>query len=462
MDLTRRKFLAGTGVAGAITMTPLLTGCTAPFGERASYLTPILAPQNQNMVTWWMDVILQQIRDQRVPPPRAAYNLAMPTVAGFLAANSIIGAYDDPFGIGQGPLGADAEVAYGVAFATAASQVFQQPFLGERAKFKNLFPNDAAKSQGIEWGRKVGLHVVKMRTRDGSQPSKVNFYLNRYQRRKDALRWTPTGPFYSAKPGPAFDSFSRPLFPGHGQITPWTIGDVRNFGAAPFHDPASPEFAEEFAMVRELGGSDSPIRTADQSEIALFWEDGPWGITPPGHFALIAIQVLQDRGMSFIEWARAMALLGMTQADASIHAWDNKYRYDVIRPETAIRHRAPKFGNGDPRVQRQKSWNSYIPTPEFPAYTSGHSTFGAAAAEMIATILGSDRVNFSHQSPDQVLWPKLRGRTRHWTSLSQAAEENGWSRLYGGVHWLTDHKAAMTAGIAISRNAHAKFFRPRV
>ncbi len=461
MNFTRRNFLSGSAVAGAA-MTLPLAGCTAPYGSKSSYLTPILRPQNQNVVTWWMDVVLQQIRDQRVPPPRAAYNLAAPTAAGFLAANAILGAYDEPFGIGSAPVGADPEVAYGVAFATAASEMFQQPFVGERDKFKAKFAESEAKSLGIQWGRKVGLHILKMRTRDGSQPSKVNFYLNRYNRRKDALRWTPTGPFYSAKPGPAFNSFSRPLFPGHGQIKPWTMGNTANFRVAPFHDPASPEFAEEFDMVRRMGGSKSNIRTPEQSEIALFWEDGPWGITPPGHFMLIAIQVLQNRNLSFIEWARAMALMGMTQADASINAWDNKYHHDVIRPETAIRHRAGKFGNVDPRVARQSGWKSYIPTPEFPAYTSGHSTFGAAAAEMTATLLGTDHVSFSHESPDQVLWPQLRGLTRHWTSLSQAAEENGMSRIYGGVHWMTDHKAAMMSGIAISRHAHANFFRPRV
>ncbi|MEO9599002.1 vanadium-dependent haloperoxidase [Parasphingorhabdus sp.] len=458
MIFSRRHFMASAGVAGVAG----LAGCTGRFGTSTSYLTPILRPQYHNVVTHWCDIILQQIRDQRVPPPRAAYNLAMPTVAGFLAANSILQTYEDPFDIGTAPLGADPAMAYGVAFATAASEVFQQPFVGERMDFANGIPESEAKSLGAAWGRQVGLKIVKMRTRDGSQPSKVNYYLNRYQRRHDALQWTPTGPLYSAKPGPAFDSFSRPLFPGHGQIKPWTMGSVENFRAAPFHDPDSPEFAGEFDQVRILGGADSRERTADQSEIALFWEDGPWGITPPGHFMLIAIQVLQNRNLSFIEWARAMALMGMTQCDASIHAWDSKYHHDVIRPETAIRHRTPKFGNRDPRVQRDRQWRSYIPTPEFPAYTSGHSTFGNAGAAMIANILGTDTVRISHQSPDQVLWPQLRDVTRHWTSLSGMAEENGWSRIYGGVHWLKDHQAAMEAGKAIANHAHAQYFRVKV
>ena len=153
--------------------------------------------------------------------------------------------------------------------------------------------------------------------------------------------------------------------------------------------------------------------------------------------------------------------MGMIQCDASISAWDSKYHHDIVRPENAIRIRAPQFHNADPRVVAQSDWQSYIPTPEFPSYTSGHSTFGAAGAEMIAHILGTDEVTFSGRSPDQVLWPELTGVTRRWTSLSQAAEENGRSRLYGGVHWEIDHVMAMKAGRAIARQAYQTMFMKR-
>lgn len=458
MRSSRRQFMVGaTSTAALVT-----TGCVGTFGQQTSYLTQILKPQNQNAVFHWTDTVMQQVRDQRVPPPRAAYNFALPMAAGFLAANGIERAYSEPFGIGVGPRGANVEVAYGVAFAIAAAEVFQQPFLFERMSFLSHFPDGEAKSLGVEWGREVGLQIIAMRTDDGSEPSEVNFYLDRYHKRTDALRWRPTAPFYSASPGPAFASFDRGLFPGHGKIKPWTMKSGSQFRVRDFHDPQSPEFAAEFDNIRRLGGADSTIRTSDQSEIALFWEDGPWGITPPGHFIYIAIQVLQDKPMSFIERARAFALLGMTQCDASICAWDNKYHYDIVRPESSIRVRAAKFANPDSRVVQQSNWRSYIPTPEFPAYTSGHSTFGAVGAEMIALLLGRDDVSFSGRSPDLVLWPQLRGVTRHWTSLSHAAEENGLSRLYGGVHWELDHTEAMAAGRAIARQAFENTFPKKV
>ena len=460
MNYSRRQFLATAA------STIPITGCVGPYvaayGHRSSYASRILKPQHRNTVFHWVDAALQQVRDQRVLTPRAAYCYGLATAAGFLAANGIVQAYDEPFGIGPGPRGADPEVAYGVAFAIAAAEAFQQPFLFERIAFLDRFPGNEAKSLGVEWGLAAGRRVLELRTDDGSEPSEINYYLGRYKRRTDSLRWRPTGPFYGAKPGPAFASFDRGLYPGHGRIKPWTMTSGSQFRAPDFHDPASPEFAEEFDMIRRLGGMDSTVRTADQSEIALFWEDGPWGITPPGHFLCIAMQLLQDRELGFIELARAFALIGMSQCDASISAWDNKYHHDIVRPESAVRVRAPEFGNPDSRVARQPAWQSFIPTPEFPAYTSGHSTFGAAAAEMIALILGRDHIAFSGRSPDEVLWPQLEGVTRHWTGLTRMADENGMSRLYGGVHWAIDNTEAMKAGRAIARQAFQSTFPAKV
>ena len=459
MHVSRRQFLA---TAATVASTVSAMGCVgphvAPYGHRSSYLGGIVGPQNGSTVFRWIDAALQQVRDQRIPPPRAAYTYALPLASGFLAANGVVGAYDEPFGIGSGPRDADPEVAYGVAFATAAAEAFQQPFLFDRMAFLNRFPASEAKTLGVEWGRAVGRRVLKIRTDDGSEPSEVNYYLGRYRRRTDSLRWRPTGPFYAATPGPAYPSFDRGLHPGHGRIRPWTMTRCAQFRVPAFHDPAGPRFADEFDTIRRLGGADSALRTEEQSEIALFWEDGPWGVTPPGHLICIAVQLLQDRGLDFIELARAFALIGMTQCDASICAWDGKYHYDIVRPESAIRARAPVFANPDPRVTLQPGWRSYIPTPEFPAYPSGHSTFASAGAEMIALLLGRDEVSFSGRSPDEVLWPQLKGVTRHWSSLSRMAEENGMSRLYGGVHWEIDHTEAMKAGRAIARQAFRSTF----
>ncbi len=448
--------------AAALGTGAFLTGCASDFGTSPSYLTAVLEPKNHNTVYHWVDIVLQQTRDQRVAPPRAAYNYAAPMVAGFLAANAIIGRYEEPYGIGRGPKGADPEAAYGAAFAAAAAENFQQPFIFERKTFLNRIPDGAAKTLGAEWGRRVGLEIVRMRTRDGAEPNKVDYYLGRYPRRTDQMNWDPTSAAYGVQTGPRISSYGRGLYPGFGHIKPWTLRHTGQFRPEPFYDPASPEFAEDFDLIRQIGGTKSTLRTEDQSEIALFWEDGPWGITPPGHFLFIAVQVLQSRGFDFLDTARAFALLGMTQCDAAINSWDSKYHHDILRPSTAIRTRSAAFGNPDKRIVEDAGWESFIPTPNFPSYTSGHSTFGAAGTEMTALLLGTDKVTFSHESPDQVGWPQIVGARRTWTSLSQAAEENGWSRLYGGVHWRLDHTAAMKAGRQIAQQAFETMFQRKV
>ena len=120
-----------------------------------------------------MDVILQQVRDQRVPPPRAAYNLAMPTVAGFLAANGVERRYHQAFGIGDAPTGCNAEIAYAAAFSTAVAEVLKTPFLADTSSFLRRFPDGESKTRSIEWGKRVGKHIVRLRVDDGSEPSEV-------------------------------------------------------------------------------------------------------------------------------------------------------------------------------------------------------------------------------------------------------------------------------------------------
>ena len=459
MKLTRRQLLQNT----ALLAGGALTGCAQLHGKPASYLTGVIEPEKQNTVFYWMDAAMQSVRDQAIVPPMAARCLSLGPAAGFLAANAILGSYQSHIDVGPAPAGADPEIAYGVAFSYAAAEAFQQPFVFDRLRFLRRFPDSEAKTQAVEWGKQVGKYIVRMRTNDGGEPSKANYYLGRYERRQDALRWRPTGPFYNShSPGPAFETFSRGLLPGYGQMKPWTMTSHSQFRAPEFLDPASPEFAEQYHRVKTIGASNSQTRTADETEIAVFWEDGPWGITPPGHFILISMQILQHQNLSFIECARDFALISMVQCDAAISAWDSKYHHDVIRPETAIRSGADKFGNPDSRVETDSNWTSLIPTPGFPAYTSGHSCFGAAGTHLTALIHGTDKVSFSGESPDLVLWPQLRGVRRHWHSLSQASDENGLSRIYGGVHWDVDNDQGIKAGKAIAQQAFENIFPRKV
>jgi hypothetical protein len=215
------------------------------------------------------------------------------------------------------------------------------------------------------------------------------------------------------------------------------------FRGGPPPSPGSPEYTDSFREVKRLGRADSALRTADQTEIALFWADGPGTATPPGHWLEIAQDVSEQQDLSLVENARLFALLGITEADAAIVSWDHKFYYNNWRPVTGIQE-ADQDGN--PGTAADPSWQSFIPTPPFPSYTSGHSTFSGSGARLLALFFGSDQHDFTTTTDG------LPGVTRSYTSFSQAAEEAGQSRIYGGIHWQYDNQVGLTSGRALAEH----------
>lgn len=463
---SRRDFIkniaTGSAFACVAGSTSLLGGCSSAIDTKQSYLHGVIEPKNISTVYLWTDIILQAVRNKSVTPPLATRAFAMGHLAGFLAVNGIQNEYNTPYGLENAPQNTDPDVAYGVAVSYAISDVFGALFTFDRKRFLDQFPNSEAKSEGIKWGKYVAHHVIKARTNDGAEPNKSNFYLDRYPRREDILEWSPTGPFYQAELGPAFITFERGLYPGWGAIKPWVMKNTKDFRAKEFLDPRSDEFTRQYLEVKELGAHNSRSRTEDQKQIAFFWEDGPRGVTPPGHWQLIAMRLTQNINLSLLEQARIFALLSLGQADSAIATWDSKYAHDIVRPETFIRFRTGKIGNETLADAGDSNWKSLIPTPNFPAYTSGHSCFSGVSARIIARCIGKDKVSFSSKSPDTVNWlSHVSDITRSWTSLWQAAEENGASRIYGGVHWDEDNVEGLRIGKELGDYVYKNAFKKK-
>jgi hypothetical protein len=151
------------------------------------------------------------------------------------------------------------------------------------------------------------------------------------------------------------------------------------------------------------------------------------------------------------ETARLFAMLNVALADAAIACWECKYRFDVWRPVTAIRN-ADQLKN--PALVADPDWTPLLVTPPFPAYTSGHSSFSGAAAAALAEFLETDRVRFTTTSDG------LPGVTRSFTRFSEAANEAGMSRIYGGIHWAFDNTAGLESGRKVGEYVARNFFRP--
>ena len=200
---------------------------------------------------------------------------------------------------------------------------------------------------------------------------------------------------------------ARPgMLPLFGRVKPWCIPSVEAVRPGP---PPAKGSAEYEADVQEIKNFvDNP--TTETRRIANFWADGPSTATPPGHWNEIAAELIVKYKMNPLRSARTMAYMNMSLADAGISCWDTKYYYFTPRPSTAI-----------------PGLKTLIGVPNFPGYTSGHSTFSAAAA----TVLG-------HIFPAEA------------SKMDAIAEEASNSRIYGGIHFRHDCKIGLATGKIIA------------
>jgi len=230
---------------------------------------------------------------------------------------------------------------------------------------------------------------------------------------------------------------------------------------------ASPSSAAALREDRELIKISAHL-TDRQKSIAEYWADGPHSELPPGHWNLFAQYVSRrdHHGASLDGVAQDVKMFFvLTNAvfDAGIVAWDNKIAFDSVRPITAIRYefRGKKIeawagpGRGAGLIDGSE-WRPYqpttFPTPPFAEYSSGHSNFSAAAAEVLRRFTGSDRFGLSVRIPagSSKVEPKLTPRhdvVLSWAKFSDAAHEAGISRRYGGIHFHEgDFDARATGG----------------
>jgi membrane-associated phospholipid phosphatase len=371
----------------------------------------------------WNSVLLDSVRAAKTPPPYAARNMAIVHIAVFDAVNAIDGEFEGYTTQRNGPKGASETAAVAqAAHDTLAALYPTRKSIFDAALNSSLagVPDGAAENKGVAVGRDAAKQILAERKDDGADRVVT------YTPGKGPDDWKPTPP-----------AFAPALLPQWPDVTPFALQSGDQFRAPAPPALSSDEFTTAFNHVKEIGAVNSTTRTAEQTQIALFWADGAGTATPPGHWNLIAQNVAQQQHNTLAQNARLFALLNIGLADAGIVSWDSKYSYDFIRPVTAIRN---ADNDGNPDTTANVDWSPLIATPPFPSYTSGHSTFSAAAAAVLAGFFGADQIAFTTTSEN----PAAGSRT--FTSFSQAAAEAGASRVYGGIHWDFDNTAGLASG----------------
>jgi len=410
-----------------------------------------------NIVIEWNCVYLNAIRNKEKDSPGGiARKGAMVHGAIYDAVNSIVKTHQ-PYLIS---IPAADGASIDAAAAQAAYQVLTRVYPEQTDSFDlslqdSLDRISAADSvQNVESGRVIGTAaayaMIAHRTNDGAENT------DPYTPGTNAGDWRPTGSGNAVTPN--WDKVRPFAMQTGNQFRP-----SRPAGYATKRDLlSSPEYAAQFNEVKRLGSATSSSRTAEETEIAFFWAndlDGTY--KPPGQLFQFTQIVAQQRNLSIVETARLFALVGLALGDAGIVAWDAKYStdLDLWRPETAV-HLADMDGN--PATDQDAAWeplsvdrNGKHFSPAFPAYVSGHATFGATHAGIMRNFFGTDNVTFKLETED----PSAVNVKRAFNSFSSAALENGRSRVYLGVHYQWDADASYISGTQLADYVSANYLQ---
>jgi hypothetical protein len=288
----------------------------------------------------------------------------------------------------------------------------------------------------IAYGEEVAKHVLDWAAKDHYLQTRG---MPKYTVTSERQRWVPTPPAY-------MDAIE----PNWGRLRPFVMDSASQFRPKPplpFDTAASSPY---FREVQEVYAAQKHI-TPDQRELVAFWDCNPYvmnvrghamfatkKVTPGGHWIGIAGIASRKANADATRSAEAYARTAIALADGFISSWDEKYRSNMIRPETVI------------NKYIDENWEPLLQTPPFPEYTSGHSVISTAAAVVLTDEFGP-RFAFTDSTELEFGLPP-----RSFTSFEQAAAEAALSRLYGGIHFRIAIEEGVIQGRKVGQHVLAR------
>jgi hypothetical protein len=317
------------------------------------------------------------------------------------------------------PTAAAAAAGYTVLASLYPSQ--QETLASEFASSLAQVPNGYHKSEGVRVGEGIANALLALRADDGSTNPQPVF-----------IPGAQPGDYQLTPP-----AFAQPVFTQWPTVRPFALRSASQFRPVPPPALTSKAYTSALQEVESLGAAGSTTRTADQTQIAQFWNPPIW--IAWNNIAETAAQAHHD---TLMQNARLFALLNVSFADSTIAFYDAKYAYHFWRPVTAIR------ATVDP------NWTPLATTAQDPSYPGAHAVISAAAASVLSSFFGSDNFHFSAQST------ALPGVDRSFPSFSAAANEAFLSRIYAGQHFRTDEAAGQQLGNQVSSYVLHKLLLP--
>ena len=363
-------------------------------------------------------------------PPQASRIYAYPSIAAFEAVRW----QDDQYLSLEGQLNGlkdiptpdeNSDYCYPLAAVSAFNIVAKALIFSEhkiiesdsllKAEFKAINMPMAVYNRSIDYGKKVASHILAWAKTDNYNQSRS---FSKYSITDHEERWKHTPPGYMDGIEPHWREIRTFVIDSAQQFTPPM--------PTPFDLTKGSDFYKEIIEVYEVKKN----LDKEQTEIASFWDCNPYvlnvtghvmhaskKITPGGHWMGISAIAARMDNADIVKSAYTYALTSIALADGFISCWDEKYRSNLVRPETLINEHI------------DRDWVPLLQTPPFPEYTSGHSVISTAAAEALTSIYGS---NFSFKDDVEVAYGLP---VRSFPSFTAASEGAAISRLYGGIHY---------------------------
>lgn len=276
------------------------------------------------------------------------------------------------------------------------------------------------------YGEIVADYVLNWAKGDHYNQSRT---FTKYEINDDPMRWKPTPPDY-------MDGIE----PHWRNIRTLIMDSAQMFKPVP---PPTPSMDTASVFYRDLMQVYHTVNNLDdeQTAIAKFWDCNPYvsvhrghvmlatkKITPGGHWIGITGIACRKAGLDFFRTADAYLRASTGLFDGFISCWDEKYRSELVRPETLINE------NFDAQ------WKPLLQTPPFPEYTSGHSVISGAAGVMLSGVFGQ---NFAFQDSTERPYGLP---DRSYPSFTAASDEAAISRLYGGIHYMPAIEIGVSQG----------------
>ena len=444
------------------------------------------APWRPSAVYQWDSVTLVAVRNTHAGPPMVARMLAIAHTAMYDAW----AAYDaKAIGTRLGaslrrpPSEATTENKER-AVSFAAYRSLTDLFPSEQATFNALMlklgydvanvSTDISTPEGI--GNAAAAAVIAFRHHDGSNqlgdlaPGAYSDYtgyqpVNTPSQVNDPNRWQPL----NVPDGQGGVTPQKFIAPQWGNVTPFALTSGAQF--RPASVPNLYPSTGYTTQAQELIDLSAHL-TDDQKAMVEYWADGPATELPPGHWALFAQFVARRDHHGVDDDAKMFFALANAELDASIAVWDCKRAFDYVRPITAIRfvmagQQISAWGGPfqGTKTMPGEQWRPYQlgiqPTPAFPEFSSGHSAFSAAGAEILKSFTGSDAFGNSVtiKAGTSAVEPGAAPAsdvTLSWPTFSAAADQAGMSRRYGGIHFREGDLQSRAMGRLIGAQAWAK------